>query len=73
MCKGNLQDGSAALTAHLGNCIVIIKNVPARICGQCGEVSYNDDVARRLEQIANLIKRTVVAEIAVIDYTEKAA
>jgi YgiT-type zinc finger domain-containing protein len=73
MCKGSLQDGCSTFTADLGSCIVIIKNVPARVCGQCGEVSYNDDVARRLEQIVNSIKRTVVTEIAVINYTGKAA
>ena len=72
-CKGSLQDGCATFTADLDNCIVIIKNVPARICGQCGAVSYNNEAARRLEQIVSSIKRTVVAEIAVINYTEKVA
>jgi YgiT-type zinc finger domain-containing protein len=73
MCKSKLRDGSATFTADLGNCIIIIKNVPSRICGQCGEVSYSDDVARRLEQIVLSIKQTVITEIAVVNYTEQAA
>lgn len=73
MCKGSLQDGCATFTADLDNCIIIIKNVPARICGQCGAVSYNNEAARRLEQIVSSIKCSVVAEISVINYTEKVA
>jgi YgiT-type zinc finger domain-containing protein len=73
MCKGKLRDGSSTFTADLGNCIIIIKNVPSQICGQCGEASYSDEVSRRLEQIVNTIKRTIVTEIAVVNYTEQAA
>jgi YgiT-type zinc finger domain-containing protein len=73
MCKGKIQDGCSTFTADPGDCIIIIKNVPSRICGQCGEVSYSDEVSRRLEQIVNAIRQTIVTEIAVVNYTEKAA
>ncbi|MDR1315459.1 MAG: type II toxin-antitoxin system MqsA family antitoxin [Spirochaetales bacterium] len=73
MCKGKLKDGCSTFTADVGDCIVIIKNVPSRICGQCGEVSYTDEVARRLEQIVDSIRQTVITEIAVVSYTNKAA
>lgn len=73
MCKGTVQDGQSAFTADLGNCVVVIKNVPARVCGQCGEVSYCDEVAQRLEQIVQTIKNSTAAEIAVVKYSEKAA
>jgi YgiT-type zinc finger domain-containing protein len=73
MCKGKLKDGYSTFTADMGDCIVIIKNVPSRICGQCGEVSYTDEVAHRLEQIVDSIRQTVITEIAVVNYTDKAA
>jgi YgiT-type zinc finger domain-containing protein len=73
MCKGKMQDGYSTFTMDLGDCIIIIKNVPSRICGQCGEVSYTDEVSRRLEQIVNAIRQTIVTEIAVVNYTEKVA
>jgi YgiT-type zinc finger domain-containing protein len=73
MCKGNLQDGYSTFTADAGKCIIIIKNVPAQICGQCGEVSYSGDVAQRLEQIVASITQTVITEIAVVNYSVKAA
>jgi hypothetical protein len=57
----------------MGNCIIIIKNVPSQICAQCGEVSYDAGVARRLEQIADAVRRSALTEIAVVNYTERAA
>jgi YgiT-type zinc finger domain-containing protein len=73
MCKGNVKDGFSTFTADMGNCIVVIKNVPSRVCGQCGEVSYGDEVARRLEQIVHGLTDSASAEIAVVSYSEKAA
>jgi YgiT-type zinc finger domain-containing protein len=49
MCKGTVLDGLSAFTAEIDNCVVIIKSVPSQVCGQCGEASYSDEVARRLE------------------------
>jgi hypothetical protein len=57
----------------LGSCIVIVKNVPSQVCSQCGEVSYSNDVAHKLEQIVASIKKTVHTEIAVVNYTDQAA
>jgi YgiT-type zinc finger domain-containing protein len=73
MCKGKTRNGFSTFTTDTGNCIIIIKNVPARICDQCGEVSYNDDVARQLERIVQSIRDSPLTEIAVVNYTEKAA
>ena len=73
MCKGNVQEGFSTFTADMGGCIVIIKNVPSRICAQCGETSYGSEVAQRLEQIVKSIAETANAEIIVKSYSEKAA
>jgi YgiT-type zinc finger domain-containing protein len=73
MCKGTLTEGFSTFTADIGNCIVIIKNVPSRICDQCGEASYSDDTARRLEQIVHALDGSISAEIAVVCYSEQAA
>ncbi|MBR5581072.1 MAG: type II toxin-antitoxin system MqsA family antitoxin, partial [Treponema sp.] len=51
----------------LGNCIIIVKNVPCSQCSQCGEISYSNEVAKRLEKIVDTLKNTVT-EISVIDY-----
>ena len=73
ICKGTLQDGFSTVTVDLNKCIVIIKNVPSKICGQCGESSYNDETAQRLEQIVHSLTSSVNAEIAVVYYTDQVA
>jgi len=73
MCKGTVRDGFSVFTADLDGCIVVVKNVPSGVCGQCGEVSYSDDVARALERIVQSVTRSAAAEIAVVCYSEKAA
>lgn len=73
MCKGTMRDGRSTFTTDLGKCIVVIKNVPSCVCSQCGEISYSDEVAQRLEQIVQTVTLSVAAEIAVVSYSEKAA
>ncbi len=67
MCKGHLVDKLTNFLADLGECIVIVKNVPAQVCTQCGEVSYSNEVARKLEETIKFIRRSST-EIAVIHY-----
>ena len=73
MCKGTVREDFSTFTADMGGCIIVVKNVPSRVCDQCGETSYNDEVAKRLEQIVQNITGSVSTEIAVVSYSEKAA
>lgn len=71
MCKGNLEDKLTNFIADLGNCIIIVKDVPSQVCSQCGEVSYSNDVALQLEKIINETKNTLT-EITVVRYSDAA-
>ena len=73
MCKGTVRDGFSTFTTDMGGCVVVIKSVPSFVCDQCGETSYNNEVAQRLEQIVKNITGSVSAEVAVVSYSEKAA
>ena len=72
MCKGSLTDKQTTFMVDIESCIIIIKNVPSQVCGQCGEVSYNNDVTKQLETIVNSL-RSSIAEIAVVNYADRAA
>ena len=72
MCKGTLEDKLTTFMVDLGNCIVIVKNVPSQVCTQCGEVSYSDDVTKRLEAIVSSM-RAAITEIAVVNYPDRVA
>jgi len=73
MCRGTTEDGFSNFTADLGKCAVIVKNVPSRVCDQCGAASYDNETAKRLEEIVCSLTQQAGAEIAVASYTEKAA
>lgn len=72
MCKGDLDEKLTNFLADLGHCIVIVKNVPSNVCAQCGEVSYPDEVAKRLEIIVASLQDQLT-EIAVVNYSAKVA
>lgn len=71
-CKGTLEDKNTTFMTDLGNCIVIVKNVPSQVCSQCGETSYSTEVVKELEKIIDAM-RAALTEIAVVDYSQKAA
>jgi len=71
MCKGKTKELRKTYVATLEDCVIIIKNVPALVCEQCGEAYYTDEVAERLEQIVEKMRK-FVKEVAVVEY-EKAA
>lgn len=70
MCKGRLVDKPTTFLTDLGDCIVVIKGVPSQVCTQCGEVSYSNAVAHKLEELIKLLRRSPT-EIAVIHYDAK--
>ena len=72
MCKGSLVDKTTTFMVDINKCIIIIKNVPSQVCGQCGETSYNNEVAKQLEMIVDSLKKSIT-EIAVVNYTDKVA
>lgn len=71
MCKGDLEEKLTNFMVDLGNCIIIVKDVPSHVCSQCGEVSYSHDVATRLEEITSSMKNAMT-EIAVVHYSSAA-
>ena len=73
MCKGSTFNGFSTFTTDMGGCVVVIKNVPSYICEQCGGAAYNSEVAKQLEQIVKDITKSASAEVAVVNYSNKAA
>ena len=53
LCGGTRQLGKTTFTAELGFGIVVIRQVPATICVQCGADWIDDDIASQLEKMTN--------------------
>ena len=68
ICKqGETHDGFATVTLERGRTTVIIKEVPADVCENCGEYYLSDEVTGKIEEVAEQAVRHG-AEIEVVRY-----
>ena len=67
MCKGSVIETRHTFIQEFDNCIIIIKNVPALVCSQCGEVYYRDEIAEKLEEIVDRLQ-VMVKDVAIFEY-----
>ncbi len=51
LCGGKKTAGKTTFSADLGSGIVVVREVEATVCSQCGEEWIDDTTARKLEQI----------------------
>lgn len=70
-CGGAVEKGYTTDVTDLGNCLVIIRNVPCYKCQECNEVIYTADVVQRLENIVEMAKK-FMQEVSIIDYAKVA-
>ncbi len=57
LCGGGKVPGKTTFTADLGTGLVVVRDVPAMVCAQCGEEWIDDQTARRLEGIVEGARR----------------
>ena len=67
MCKGDVLRAKNTYIQEFDDCIIIIKNVPALVCSQCGEVYYSDEISDKLEEIVNRLQN-MVKDVAIFEY-----
>jgi YgiT-type zinc finger domain-containing protein len=53
ICGGKKTKGKTTFSADLGSGVVVVREVEATICSQCGEEWIDDATARQLEEIVN--------------------
>lgn len=53
ICKqGETQPGMTTVTLTRGEVTLVIKNVPADICDNCGEYYLSDEISRKIMALA---------------------
>ena len=72
LCKGSLKKGMVNHIIDLGDGIIIIKNVLANVCNQCGEYYVDTQTAIKLEEIIEELRKNK-AEVLIINYNEMVA
>lgn len=53
LCSGTKKPGTTTFTADLGFGVVVVRNVTATVCSQCGADWIADDVAARIEALVD--------------------
>lgn len=70
-CGANTEKGYTTSVTDLGNCLLIVRNVPCYKCMECNETIYTGDVIKRLEQIIEKAKQ-FTQEISIVNYSNVA-
>lgn len=52
-CGGTKRPGQTTFTVELGFGVIVVRNVPAIVCEQCGADWIDDNVASRLETLVS--------------------
>lgn len=53
ICKaGTMKAGKVTVTLQRKESIIVVKNVPAKVCENCGEYTLSEEVTRKLMDIA---------------------
>jgi YgiT-type zinc finger domain-containing protein len=64
ICRGTGAHGTTTFTTDLGFGVLVIRDVPAIVCGQCGEAWFEDAIAARLENVVDDARnRQAVVEV----------
>jgi len=67
MCGGEKAEGLTTFTVDYSQGILVVRNVPALLCSQCGEEWLNDNTAEKLEHFVKEAKATK-KQIEVMDF-----
>jgi YgiT-type zinc finger domain-containing protein len=51
LCGGRKKPGTTTYSVDLGTGVIVVRNVPATVCDQCGEEWIASDIARKLEEL----------------------
>lgn len=71
-CKNNLEDKKVNYMVDLENTIIIIKQVPAKVCKNCSEQYFDDKTSENIEKIVNKLKE-LSTEVTVVNYKSDVA
>ena len=74
LCGGELRPGTTTLEIWQGDDLVVIRDVPARLCRQCDEAYVSADVSERLDEfIGERDKHEPKRRLAVPEYSVEQA
>ena len=67
LCGGEMHDGITAAPFLIADKVMVIKDVPAEVCSDCGEAYMKSSVVDKVEKILDKLE-DLHSEISVINY-----
>ena len=64
--KGILEEKKVTVDFRWGTKLVVIEEVPAKVCNECGEKYYSAEVSREMEKIAIKGKKEKIIEVPLV-------
>ena len=72
LCKGEMQKGKTSMPYETGkDRLIVVKDVPALICEQCGESFIEAPVLKRVEKILEVVEKSGMT-LGFLEYQEAA-
>lgn len=71
-CGNDVYESTTTSVTDLGNCLIIVRNVPCFKCKTCDEELMTGRTIKKLEKIIDTAK-ALANEITIIDYKTQAA
>ncbi len=74
ICYGFKSSGTTTFTVDLGFGVVVVRDVPATVCEQCGAEWIEDNIAEKLEDIVqDAREKHTMIEVATFTDFKKAS
>jgi len=67
LCGGEMSDGITTTPFFVGEKIIVIKDVPAEVCSECGESYLQSSVVGRIETLLDKLE-DLQSEMSVVHY-----
>jgi len=71
LCGGDKKKGFTTYTVEIDSSLLVVRDVPAEICSQCGEEWISSKIAKKLEKISNYV-REKKPELEIVSFEEAA-
>ncbi len=67
LCGGGISDGTTATPFFIDERIIVVKDVPAEVCGDCGEAYMKSSVVDRVESLLDRLE-DLHSEVSIVHY-----
>ena len=64
--KSIIEDKKVTVDFRWGNKLIIIEEVPAKVCNECGERYYSAEISKEMEKIAIEGKKEKIIEVPLV-------